>query len=58
MKLLPPPTVERLQTALHTKAKEWPDYRFYALCTRCTAAMFWSEGTTQIDCSSKYTLIP
>ena len=31
MSLLPPPTVERLQTALHTKAKESPDYRFYAL---------------------------
>src|SRR5215475_10464310 len=31
MSLPPPPTVERLQTALHTKAKESPDYRFYAL---------------------------
>ena len=31
MSLLPPPTVEKLQTALHTKAKESPDYRFYAL---------------------------
>src|SRR5262249_34396892 len=31
MSLPPPPTVERLQTALHTKAKEAPGYRFYAL---------------------------
>jgi RNA-directed DNA polymerase len=31
MSLVPPPTVEKLQTALHTKAKESPDYRFYAL---------------------------
>jgi RNA-directed DNA polymerase len=29
--LLPPPKVEALQTALHTKAKGSPDYRFYAL---------------------------
>src|SRR5215468_5262251 len=31
MSLPPPPTVEKLQTALHTKAKNSPDYRFYAL---------------------------
>ena len=31
MSLPPPPTVGKLQTALHTKAKESPDYRFYAL---------------------------
>ena len=31
MSLPPPATVEKLQTALHTKAKESPDYRFYAL---------------------------
>ena len=31
MSLVPPATVEKLQTALHTKAKESPDYRFYAL---------------------------
>jgi retron-type reverse transcriptase len=31
MSLPPPLTVEKLQTALHTKAKESPDYRFYAL---------------------------
>jgi RNA-directed DNA polymerase len=31
MSLPPPPTVQKLQTALHTKAKEAPDYRFYAL---------------------------
>jgi len=31
MSLPPPPTVEKLQTALHTKAKGSPDYRFYAL---------------------------
>lgn len=29
--LTPPPKVEKLQTALHTKAKNSPDYRFYAL---------------------------
>ena len=31
MSLPPPPKVRKLQTALHTKAKESPDYRFYAL---------------------------
>jgi RNA-directed DNA polymerase len=31
MSLGPPATVEKLQTALHTKAKESPAYRFYAL---------------------------
>ena len=31
MRLLPPPKVEKLRAALHTKAKESPDYRFYAL---------------------------
>ena len=31
MSLLPPTTVGKLQTALHTKAKNSPDYRFYAL---------------------------
>ena len=31
MSLLPPPEVRKLQTALHTKAKESPDYRSYAL---------------------------
>ena len=29
--LLPPEKVEKLQAALHTKAKNSPDYRFYAL---------------------------
>ena len=31
MGLVPPEKVEKLQAALHTKAKESPDYRFYAL---------------------------
>jgi group II intron reverse transcriptase/maturase len=31
MSLPPPPTVRKLQTALHTKAKAASDYRFYAL---------------------------
>ena len=31
MSLLPPPKVGKLQAALHTKAKNAPDYRFYAL---------------------------
>jgi RNA-directed DNA polymerase len=31
MGLVPPPKVEKLQAALHTKAKESPNYRFYAL---------------------------
>jgi len=31
LSLLPPFKVEKLQTALHTKAKSSPDYRFYAL---------------------------
>jgi RNA-directed DNA polymerase len=31
MGLVPPLKVEKLQAALHTKAKESPDYRFYAL---------------------------
>ncbi len=31
MSLIPPIKVGKLQTALHTKAKNSPDYRFYAL---------------------------
>ena len=31
MSLAPPPKVGKLQKALHTKAKDSPDYRFYAL---------------------------
>ena len=31
MSLAPPATVEKLQTALHAKAKASPQYRFYAL---------------------------
>lgn len=31
MSLQPPEKVQKLQTALHTKAKESPRYRFYAL---------------------------
>jgi RNA-directed DNA polymerase len=31
MSLQPPPTVGKLQATLHTKAKETPKYRFYAL---------------------------
>ena len=31
MSLTPPQKVEKLQAALHTKAKNLPDYRFYAL---------------------------
>ena len=31
MSLKPPLKVEKLQTALHTKAKNSPGYRFYAL---------------------------
>src|SRR4051812_49502157 len=31
MSLLPPPKVQKLQEALHAKAKRAPGYRFYAL---------------------------
>src|SRR4029078_4700384 len=31
MSLPPPPKVQKLQEALHAKAKRSPDYRFYAL---------------------------
>ena len=31
MSLIPPTKVGKLQTTLHTKAKNSPDYRFYAL---------------------------
>ena len=31
MSLTPPPKVRKLQDALHSKAKERPGYRFYAL---------------------------
>ena len=31
MSLVPPPKVQKLQTTLHTKAKEVPSYRFYRL---------------------------
>ena len=41
MSLTTPASVQKLQTALHDKAKESPDFRFYALTTRCTGKMFW-----------------
>jgi len=31
MSLVTPPSVQKLQMALHAKAKESPDFRFYAL---------------------------
>ena len=31
MSLITPPSVQKLQTALHAKAKESPNFRFYAL---------------------------
>jgi hypothetical protein len=31
MSLTTPPSVQKLQTALHAKAKESPNFRFYAV---------------------------
>src|ERR1017187_2227063 len=34
MSLATPASVQKLQTALHAKAKESPSFRFYALCDK------------------------
>src|SRR5271157_1213573 len=39
MSLQPPVTVGKLQAALHTKAKEAPNYRFYALYDK----LYWPD---------------
>jgi hypothetical protein len=41
MNLATPSSVQKLQTALHDKAKEWPKRRFHACTTRCTAGTYW-----------------
>ena len=44
MSLAPPSTVQKLQTALHTKAKGSPDYRFYALYDKVYRRDVWEEA--------------
>ena len=45
MSLATPASVQKLQKALHEKAKESPSYRFYACTTRCTGRTFWLTPT-------------
>jgi hypothetical protein len=40
MSLTTPSSIQKLQTALHAKAKESPDFRFYAVYHRCIGGMF------------------
>src|SRR4030042_4919266 len=58
MSLAPPPKVQKLQAALHAKAKRSPDYRFYALYDKLYRAdVLWhayrcclvNEGATGVD---------
>ena len=37
--------VQKLQMALHAKAKESPDFRFYAVYDKVYARMFWCMPT-------------
>ena len=45
MNLTTPLSVQKLQKALHDKAKGSPNLRFYALTTRFTEKMFWHLPT-------------
>ena len=58
MSLAPPVTVEKLQAALHAKAKRAPTYRFYALYDKVSRAdVLWhayqcgraNDGTAGVD---------
>ena len=45
MNLTTPPRVQKLQAALHDKAKESPNFRFTPCTTRYTEKMFWLSPT-------------
>ena len=45
MNLTTPPSVQKLQTALHDKAKESPHFRFYALYDKVYRKTFWLSPT-------------
>ena len=48
MSLSPPTTVGKLQTALHTKAKNSPDYRFYAAVRQVVSPRHPGVGPRQL----------
>jgi hypothetical protein len=46
MSLTTPESIQKLQTALHAKAKESSDYRFYSLYDKGIGRTFWRSPST------------
>jgi hypothetical protein len=54
MSLATPASVQKLQTALHAKAKESPTFVSMRCTTRCIGRMFWYMPTNAVARSDGY----